>query len=216
MFPTILVSNNQNSIASYIEECKKNHQFTDMQQQMIDPEKTSITIGQIRQLRKELAIMVSKPRLIIFNSFDSSTLEAQNALLKILEEYNSKNQFIMIVGQISNILPTIISRSRVIQLEQEKTVIDENTTKIINAFLLAPSISELSNPVFTVSTKEEASILLRTMIQIMREQMTTNVYSIAEQIKFAFNVLYKLEHNNLSPQLTIDNLLISIIKSHKS
>jgi len=216
MFPTILVSNNQKSIESYISELKENQQFSDIQQQVVDPEKTSISIGQVRELRKELSITVSKPRLIILNSFDTATLEAQNALLKILEEYNKNNQFIMIVERIHNIIPTIISRSRVIQLEQEQTLIDENTANTINSFLKDPSVRYLAHPVFTVTSKEEASILLRIFLQLMREQLPTNRYKSAEQLKLAFHLLYKLENNNLSPQLTIDNLLMSIIKSKKA
>lgn len=189
--------------------------FDMLQKQVILPEKTTITIGQIRTLKKELSIGMPKPRLIIFQNFETATLEAQNALLKILEDLNTKNQFIMLVNNIGAVLPTIISRSRVIDLEEEKTIYDETTLKTINAFLDAPTISYLADTVFTVTTKDQAILLLKICIELLRERMEHHINSYPAIIKKTFDLLYKLEHNNLSAQLTIDNWLLLVLKSTK-
>lgn len=214
MFPLILVANNQKTFDIFIEEFKEKQQFSPIDTQIIFPEKTTLTINQIRELKKELKINYAKPRLIIFQSFEMATLEAQNAMLKVLEELNAKNQFIMLVNQIGNILPTIISRSRVIDLEEEKTVYDENTTKIIDAFLNEPSITYLSNQIFSVTTKEDASLLLKICIERLRSSMITNIHNV-DVIKRTFDLLYKLEHNNLSPQLTVDNWILLVVKASR-
>lgn len=212
MFPLILLANNQQTFDTFIEEFKEKHHFSGIQTQEMLPEKTTITINQIRELKKELYITTAKPRLIIFHSFDSATLEAQNALLKVLEELNTKNQFIMLASQVGNILPTIISRSRVLDLEENKTVHDEKTIQTIDTFLNEPSITYLSHEIFSVATKEDASFILKICIERLRKAMITHINN-AEIIKPTFDLLYKLEHNNLSAQLTIDNWIILVVKA---
>lgn len=213
MYPIILLANNLDSFDDFLENYKKEHHFSPLQTQVITPEKTTLTINQIRELKKELKISAAKSRLIIFQHFDTATNEAQNALLKVLEEQNTKNQFIMLATQLGNILPTIISRSRVIDLVEESTVYDEHTTSIIDAFLKQPNITYLSEDIFTVSTKEEASILLKICIERMHKQLHTAQASYTNIIKKTFDLLYKLEHNNLSPQLTVDHWIILVTKS---
>lgn len=214
MFPTILVSNNQKTSEKYILEMKQKNGISDMQVEIITPEKTSITIGQVRDLRKQLAITTSKPRCIIFEKFDSSTLEAQNALLKVLEELGAKMYFIMHVSQIGNILPTIISRSRVVQLEHEYVKHDDTVIKELKLFFENPTVAFLSNPLFIVKTKDEARELLSTALDVMRSLLQTDK-KYPQLLTLSLNLLYKLEHNNLSPQLTVDNFLIAVIKAKK-
>ncbi len=215
MFPIILQANNPSTFDAYLAQMALENNFDALQKQIILPEKTTITIGQIRQLKKELSITTSKPRFIIFQQFETATIEAQNALLKVLEDLNTKNQFVMLVNHIGAVLPTIISRSRVIDLEEEKTIHDENTVKTIHTFLENPNISFLSDPIFTVTTKEQAALLLRICIELLRERMKDNISTYPTIIKKTFDLLYKLEHNNLSSQLTVDSWVLLVIKSAK-
>ncbi|HRN69885.1 MAG TPA: hypothetical protein PLS49_01760 [Candidatus Woesebacteria bacterium] len=215
MFPIILLAHNPSTFDSFIKDFQSQHGFYDLQKQIILPEKTTITIGQIRNLKKELSITTSKPRLIIFQQFEKATIEAQNALLKVLEDLNTNNQFIMYVNHIGAILPTIISRSKVIDLVEEKTIYDEQTVTIITQFLEQPSVSYLSNAVFSITTKEQATLLLTICIEVLREHMKDQMQHYPSLIKKTFDLLYKLEHNNLSPQLTVDNWILLVIKTSK-
>lgn len=212
MFPIILLAKNQSTFDTFIKEFQSQQGISDLQKQIILPEKTTITIGQVRELKKELSISMSSPRLIIFQQFETATIEAQNALLKVLEDLNPKNQFIMCIDRIGSVLPTIISRSKVIDLVEEKTLHDEHTTKIINAFLTKPTVAYLGNEIFTVTTKDQAVVLLNICIELLRQNMQNNIQIYPEIIKKTFDLLYKLEHNNLSPQLTIDNWILLVVK----
>ncbi len=215
MFPIILQAKKPSTFDAYLAQMELERGFDPLQKQIILPEKTTITIGQIRVLKKELHITTSKPRFIIFQQFETATLEAQNALLKVLEDLNTNNQFVMLVNHIGSVLPTIISRSRVIDLEEDKTLHDENTVKTINTFLANPHISYLSDPIFIVTTKEQAVLLLRICIELLRERMKDSIATYPTIIKKTFDLLYKLEHNNLSSQLTVDNWLLLVLKSSK-
>jgi DNA polymerase-3 subunit delta' len=92
---------------------------------LITPEKsTAIGIESIRDLQHflSLKIPVSRDdkrkvaRLIIIEQADTMTIEAQNALLKMLEEPPADTCLILVVAQANSLLSTIRSRSQIIQL----------------------------------------------------------------------------------------------------
>jgi len=81
--------------------------------------KTTISIDQIRQL---LAMMYRKPqegrrRIVVIDSMDLMEAEAQNALLKLLEEPPQDNIMILLTEQIQQMLPTIASRCQPVRFQ---------------------------------------------------------------------------------------------------
>lgn len=77
------------------------------------PEHVSLKIDMVKQLQKEMyykPFEFSKQIAIIFHS-QNLTIEAQNALLKTLEEQSEETVFILLVNNDKNLLPTIVSRS---------------------------------------------------------------------------------------------------------
>jgi replication-associated recombination protein RarA len=73
----------------------------------------NISIEQIRNLKIELQKppIYAKRRIVIIMDADMLTIEAQNSLLKILEEHQNKTTFILITSNYLKILPTILSRT---------------------------------------------------------------------------------------------------------
>ena len=94
--PLILIAKSKKETAAYIEKFIKTHKFIKSKLFRIYPVKNEILISQIREMKKEIKYSSRLPRLFIFYSFDKATLEAQNALLKSLEEAGSTNQFILV------------------------------------------------------------------------------------------------------------------------
>lgn len=97
-------------------------------------EETSIKINQVREMISELSI---KPysgnwRIIIIDGAERMTPEAQNSLLKSLEEPLKYNIFILLTSHPQSILPTIRSRCQSYHFqplnnrEIEKILLDEN------------------------------------------------------------------------------------------
>lgn len=64
----------------------------------------------------QLSSMSGGWRVILIDSVDELNTAASNAILKMLEEPPEKTLFLLIVHQLSNVLPTIRSRSRVEKL----------------------------------------------------------------------------------------------------
>lgn len=118
---------------------------------IISPEKKHVTIDQIRELKGHI---FQKPflkyKLVIIEYAEKATQEAQNALLKILEE-PPKNVFIVLWAQDkSQLLPTI--RSRVVikyaDTAKSKTKTDFGMliTRKGNLPLLLEKISQIESP----------------------------------------------------------------------
>ena len=108
--------NCNNSCKSCVEFISDNHpDFL-----LIEPEGNAIKIEQIRQLQKRIQEkpIISKKKVYIINDADKMTKEAQNCLLKTLEE-PPEYAVIILVGSNENLfLPTIKSRCMILHFEK--------------------------------------------------------------------------------------------------
>ncbi|HSW39611.1 MAG TPA: hypothetical protein VLL97_08990, partial [Acidobacteriota bacterium] len=84
---------------------------------LVEPEKTKIGIKQIQSLIKEIAFqpLEARYRAAILDPADNMSMEAQNCLLKTLEEPPSRTVIILITTTPHLLLETIRSRSRLLQ-----------------------------------------------------------------------------------------------------
>ncbi len=85
---------------------------------LIEPtDKPSLTIEQVRGLTAQLALRpygAQSVRVVVINPADLLTLEAQNALLKLLEEPPPRTLIIMITQHVESLLTTVRSRCRAV------------------------------------------------------------------------------------------------------
>lgn len=86
--------------------------------------KKNITIAQIRELTRRLQARPNEAqyRMVLINDAQTMNTQAQNALLKILEEPPAKTFFILIAPDVSTVLPTILSRCRQIYFQTASTL----------------------------------------------------------------------------------------------
>jgi len=85
----------------------------------VKTEKQSIGIDEIRKIQKELykSPYQSDNKIIIIDDAHLLTVQAQNALLKSLEEPPSYVIFILLSQSLQNILPTVLSRMIIYRLK---------------------------------------------------------------------------------------------------
>lgn len=93
------------------------------------PDKKQISVMQIRQLATQLRTHPIRRRVITIKNAESMTEEAQNALLKVLEEPPLRTHFIINATHIGSLLPTIVSRCQVFQLHRTSTIQDNSLLK---------------------------------------------------------------------------------------
>ena len=86
----------------------------------IQPTKNSISIDSIRDLNDflKLKVPIDKTinRICCIYRAQTMTLESQNAILKDLEEPNQGTLLILCVNNINQILPTLVSRSQILNI----------------------------------------------------------------------------------------------------
>ncbi len=90
---------------------------------ILEPEedKQSISIDQIRDLQHQLSLKpyAADHKIGILPEAQRMTVEAQNALLKTLEEPPAHSVLILTAPSTKQLLPTIVSRCQIVRLEAE-------------------------------------------------------------------------------------------------
>lgn len=116
-------------ISEYITS-QTNTSISDAQITLINEDKSTITIDMIRSLLSDMsfASFQGKIRHICLLYVDQTTIEAQNAVLKLLEEPPKNTQFWLFTQYPQTLLPTIISRCMEVIWEQDS----ENTENQAN------------------------------------------------------------------------------------
>mgnify|MGYP003395654197 CR=1 FL=1 len=74
-------------------------------------------IEDAKELKKLTKFSFSEKTAIIIENIDTATTEASNAFLKNLEEPSSNLIYILTAGNLTNVLPTIVSRCETIKIK---------------------------------------------------------------------------------------------------
>lgn len=94
--------------------CKKIDEGSFSDFNHINKDKGKVKIEQVRSLQHSLSLKsYGKYKICIIDGVDYFTVEAANAILKLLEEPKGNTVFILIASSLENIIPTIISRCTV-------------------------------------------------------------------------------------------------------
>lgn len=214
MIPLIIVSNNEDLIEPYLNDFIAKNSFSQTHIINVRPLKKELTIDQMRSLKKEIMLGTVKKRLVIFHSFDNATLEAQNALLKTLEERNEDNQFVLIARNQERIIPTIRSRAKSIGLDKNDGsdfLIRPETYAFMDKLLNTDGYSSLADPLVASITRDPAEVLLEEMLVYCKRVLEPETrVAVLKKILITLSLL---QNNNLNPQLAVDNVLIFIKKN---
>lgn len=163
------------------------------------PSKNEYSIEDIKLIKKNVFYHYSQLVIYILKNFDKSSLEAQNAFLKLLEEPPEKVYFILTAKNQHHLLPTIISRVKLLVFSTHSQKINNFNEKLLKPHW--PSFS----------SKEEAIEFLNKLITFLQEKIEKKypTFLLKELIKI-YNLVI---NNNLNYQLAIDHLLILLKKN---
>ncbi len=168
-----------------------------------NPPKISIKIEEVKQLQKQ---MVYKPFVsdnqigVIFHS-ENLTTEAQNALLKTLEEQSDSTHYILLVDNERNLLPTILSRSKkyypTISEEEKKS---QPNLEVKNCELLSNNIVETFTFIDKIVEEEkESKGIIDSHLQELEKLLNSNLE----------NAVYEKNHKNIKKNLLKINTLLT-------
>lgn len=212
----LVITTDQQKQQAYLDIFHTKHNISIFDRMIID-EEGSLGIALVRALQHKLflAPYQGKEKSIILLHAENLTVEAQNALLKVLEEPPSFAYIFLIAQKQDQLLPTILSRCQIIILEQNKNEEqkiypdDEVFMKLITGTLgqklaLAEKVS---------SEKDKGQKWLEQAIQYFRKKMLeeTNEQTQYAAILVQLQETYKLlQTSNVNPRLLLEHFLLSV------
>lgn len=178
---------------------------------------SSIGIDDIKQLHKTVFLkpLKSKQKAVILEDAHLLTTEAQNALLKILEEPPEHTLLILGTKSKDDLLPTILSRCQIIQLETEALELTTRERNSITQFVEElPTMTigdKLKKAELLAKDKDKALEWTEKVIIVLRETMLLNLSKETAQTIQEFQTLHKLlKTTNVNPRLAIEHTLLSV------
>lgn len=166
----------------------------------------AIGIQDIRELQKGIYLkpVRSKIKGILIDATNAITIEAQNALLKTLEEAPEDTIIVMQVSNSEEILPTILSRCKIIELKSKREITDIskfigvlNSNRVGEKLKLAQDLAK---------DKNETLVFLENLIIDGRKNLVEN-YRMIKMVQ-KFHTIIKTTNVNL--RLTLENLFINL------
>lgn len=214
MLPILLVSKDQNKIQTFIKNIQKKEKINDENVFIIEPLNKHFSIDQIKEIKKELIYKVNEPRLYVLLNFDLATFEAQNAFLKTLEEHDNLIKFLLVVSQYYSLLPTLISRSKIVNDDIEKVKKIDEVSKELDNLIKNNDLRILGSKYFITKTKKHPIEIFDYLIYYFKNRISNdkNVTKIMREI---ISQRYYVQHNNVDSQNALDHVLIYIYKQYK-
>ena len=150
----------------------------------------AISVHTVRAMieRMQMSSMSGQWRVILIDSVDELTVAASNAILKLLEEPPQQTLFLLVTHQLSNVLPTIRSRSRVEKLHPLTiSELRELCIKFMGDTEISSEILKLSNGSFGKIAKLKASggdIIYERLLEILQDKHSnsSDMLNISQQI----------------------------------
>lgn len=168
----LLITANQKEANKEILKFKKKLDISDFDINIIEPD-PSISIADIRNITHTVSrkAVAGQNRLMVIKGMDSATNEAQNALLKLLEEPQKNLYLILIAQSTDKLLPTVQSRCQIIKItETGKT---KKTAILAEILMLSPG-EKLLFLSKKISDRETAEKFIQNIINELEDQLKEN------------------------------------------
>ena len=195
-----LNKNECNSCKSCIEfDSENNPDF-----QIIEPQGTSIKIEQIRKLQKKVAEkpIISDKKIYIIDECDKMTKEAQNCLLKTLEEPPQYVIIILIGANESAILSTVKSRCSVIHFqnisdEEISTYLKQNLNVEIKDDLLLKACGGSIGKAIQLKDNQDTYLELQKILSNLGKTDIIDIFKHTQILYNKENIQKMLEYINI-------------------
>lgn len=182
---------------------------------ILDLEDGKIKIEQVREMQRKVAEkpIISNKKVYIINDADKMTIEAQNCLLKTLEEPPEYITIILICSNENNLLSTIKSRcTRIffepIEIEKvKKYVIENKLFENINENIIELSQGSIGKAINLLEHQNLYENLEKILISLLDNNLTDIVLMAEEIYKSKEEINSILEYMNvLSLKLSKENI----------
>ncbi len=161
---------------------------------------------QIIEMSSVSPVKEEKRRIIV--GFESITPEAQNALLKVLEDPVPHTHFIFVVRAVGGLLPTLRSRFLLVQGASRQNSSEKKALAFLKADFNQKMkiIDELLQVYKTTESKNEMQDFVES-VYIQTEKTKENIYFLNMVAK----ILTYLPDKSSSPKILLESLVLSSI-----
>lgn len=186
---------------------------------ILDPEKeNSIGIEEVKKFQKEMMYKPFQEKIqtgIIYQS-EKLTPQAQNALLKTLEDSSRNSVYILCVNNEKNLLPTIISRGKMIYSLNEINS-NNNTNSRLEGILEENIVEQFSKIEEFAKSKDSAVEFINHVEEIFKNRLELDIKngkidSSKENLAFLKIVQDSREKisSNCNRRLTLEAMLMQL------
>jgi hypothetical protein len=189
---------------------------------LFERKQKSIGVEDIRNILPSISIGPAggKKKIIVFEQFETATVEAQNAMLKVLEEPPQHTIIVLLVLNKENILSTILSRCFLIETTAGASQVLDEQKEILFTFFsnidVMPLHTKLELAEKLAKNKDEAIIWVTNAIQVGREILLESLEN-SERLNKTRGLLSELINThkilsttNANVRLTLEHLLLSL------
>jgi DNA polymerase III delta prime subunit len=174
----------------------------------------SIGIEGVRKLRERLSLKPhsSSHHLVLFSEAQALTVEAQNALLKILEEPPAPTVFFLATFDERLLLPTIASRCQPIRLSWGKGTWQEEGIEVVDRLLAIREqpLKEQFTLAETLARDSHLEDILDAWMLALRGQLHTGSQKVAADLKAIFKAKEHLQTTQANRRLILENLFLEL------
>lgn len=173
-------------------------------------DKKSISIDQIRDLKVSLRLKSDLKRVVLITNAELLTLEAQNSILKLLEEPPKNVHFLMAVTKLDDVLETIQSRTSVWRLipptskQITQYFYDYQPEQVAKSLAIAQARVGLMVALLNDSQNHELLYSIETAKEVLQESHFDRMIRVDALSKDALQVQLLLEALSLVCKAALD------------
>lgn len=217
----LVISKDKNQIQEFLGKIISENKIDRFDITTLEQEGT-IGIEDVRILQRSISFkpIKSSKKIVLIKNSENITIEAQNALLKTLEEPPPNTIVILASKTKETLLPTVLSRCKIVTLisESPKTEVNNNLLEELQGLAASEIGQRLVFAQNLSKDKNDALLWLEDMIRVAREQLILLVSKDdSRSISQYLNILISLNHTytilsttNTNPRLTLENLLLNL------
>ncbi|MCL4353168.1 hypothetical protein M1615_01695 [Patescibacteria group bacterium] len=213
----LIAANSKEKSQKYIEKIREKYGISRFEVSKIVGE-SSIGIGEARRIKETIFLTPGKgnKKIVVIENADLLTIEAQNALLKTLEEPPDSAFIVLLAESLENLLPTVVSRCEVVRIRDERKRLSEEKgqgfEEKLNTVLSADINKKLKLAQDNGKTKETALIFVEQVIKEAETELIKNrETNFAKMILPEGQKIYTLiKTTNVNPRLAIEHFLLKI------
>lgn len=212
----LITARDKNETSSYVTNLLKEKRVNALDINFQTYEK-AMGIEDVRNIQKAILLKPfrGKTKAVVINAYENITLEAQNALLKILEEPPRNTVIVITTANKEFFLPTIISRCKVIVLQEKEIELTQDNLSSLKQtldILLTGKVGDKLRVAQDITgDKGDAILWLEKMAVFAKDKLTKNNSSLRylNFLKELQKTYKAIKSTNVSQRTALENLFLS-------